>query len=69
MRQMRMYEFKEMCANCIFDGCLQGEISCDGCHCSGYARIEKSSYCKCLSSPSDKEKRCYYYRKNRQCKQ
>lgn len=62
MKQYRMEKFKKMCKNCIFDHCT---FSCDECHCNGFLKTEKTPYCKCIAVPSDKEKRCYYYRRKR----
>ena len=60
--ETRMEKFNKMCKTCIFDAC---ELKCKGCHSNGYSRDRETHYCKCLDEPSKKEKRCYYYRKNR----
>lgn len=58
--QTRREKFSNQCEKCVFSKC-NIEFMCKNCKC-----VENSTLnCKCYLEPGKKEKKCYYYRKDR----
>lgn len=63
MTGLRKAKFKDMCSKCKYNKCAS---RCKPtCGCVGRDKVHNKLYCKCYSVSTDKEKRCYYYRKMR----